>query len=167
MSTPIKNSWSDAERQMLDGILDRLIPGSADGRVPAAGTLGVADFLDATVAKDAGLAKLFRQGLSRASKLAAEIGDRRDASAFETITELLERHEPGFFVALLRQTYMGYYSRADVRPLFGLSLRPTQPDGYSVPPEAAEDIAALVAPVTARGPCYRSVPIEGGVGDGQ
>ena len=31
---------------------------------------------------------------------------------------------------LLRHTYMGYYSRPDVRPHFGLSDRPTQPDGY-------------------------------------
>ena len=69
----------------------------------------------------------------------------------------LESTAPEAFQALLRQTYMGYYSRPDVRVLFGLSDQPTQPNGYDMPSESPEFMAELTAPVVARGRCYRSV----------
>ena len=68
----------------------------------------------------------------------------------------LESSAPEAFQALLRQTYMGYYSRPDVRVLFGLSDQPTQPNGYDVPSESPELMAELTAPVVARGKCYRT-----------
>lgn len=37
--------WNEGERKLVDGMLDQIIPASADGRVPSAGSLGVADFL--------------------------------------------------------------------------------------------------------------------------
>ena len=40
-------AWSETEGTLLHGILDQLIPASADGKVPSAGSLGVAEFLAA------------------------------------------------------------------------------------------------------------------------
>lgn len=37
--------WSDAQRELLDAILDEFIPPSDDGVIPGAGALGVAEFL--------------------------------------------------------------------------------------------------------------------------
>ena len=41
------NTWTEKQRQILDTIMDELIPPSDDGIIPGAGALGVADFLPA------------------------------------------------------------------------------------------------------------------------
>lgn len=144
-STP----WNDVERKLLDAVLDQIIPASADGRIPAAGALGVADFIGA----DPALGPLFRQGLTRMVALATSHGDVVDR---DLVTEL-EREEPAFFAALLRKTYMGYYSRGDIRAILGLSPKPVHPDGYDVPLQDLDELAALTEPVKQRGRCYRAV----------
>lgn len=149
MNTP--DLWNDTERELLDAVLDQIIPASADGRIPAAGALGVADFIGRNVAGDVELGALFRQGLAKAAVLVSA----HDAHVDVRIVARIEQEEPAFFEALLRQTYMGYYSRGDVRALFGLSPKPTQPDGYDVPPDDPEEMAALIEPVKKRGSCYR------------
>ncbi len=128
--------WNEGERKLVDGMLDQIIPASADGRVPSAGSLGVADFLAHRIGADPGLKELFQRGLSRAMTLVDTTGkefDALDADGRYQIVKQLEQREPAFFEALLRHSYMGYYSKASVRPHFGLSERPTQPDGYDVP----------------------------------
>jgi len=64
------------------------------------------------------------------------------AARLRAVVEQLEQHEPAFFVALIRHTYMGYYSDARVRPLFGLSAEPTQSGGYAVPADDPQVHAA-------------------------
>ena len=44
MSDPI--AFTEAQRRVLAHVLDDIIPASADGRLPAAGQLGAADYLD-------------------------------------------------------------------------------------------------------------------------
>ena len=151
--------WSEAERRLASAVLDRIVPASTDGRVPAAGALGVADFLADRASADPPLAALFRQVLAQAAALAEACGvhfDALDAAERDAIVETLEREAPDAFAALVRHVYMGYYSRADVRPLFGLSAAPTQPQGYEVPSDDPGEIAALLAPVRALGRRYRS-----------
>ncbi len=151
-------SWSEAEGRLLSALLDVIVPTSADGRVPAAGALGVTAFLAERAADDTALVTRFREALAYAARLAeARDADFQalDAAERVAVVAALEREAPEAFAALLRYTYMGYYSRADVRPHFGLSPRPTQPDGYTVPDDDAHEMAALLAPVRARGCCYR------------
>ena len=151
-------TWSEAEGHLLNALLDEIVPASADGRVPAAGTLGVADFLAGKAADDPALAALFREVLKRAAQIAEARGasfTALDAAGRVAVVAALERAAPDAFTALLRYTYMGYYSRADVRPHFGLSDRPTQPEGYELPEDDPDELAALLAPVRARGRCYR------------
>ena len=151
--------WSETEGRLLSAVLDRLVPASADGRVPAAGALGVADFLADRASANPPLAALFGQVLAQAEALAEARGahfDALDAAGRDAIVETLEREAPDAFAALVRHVYMGYYSRADVRPLFGLSAAPTQPQGYEVPGDDPDEMAALLASVRTRGRCYRS-----------
>ncbi|MDE0203278.1 MAG: gluconate 2-dehydrogenase subunit 3 family protein [Rhodospirillaceae bacterium] len=150
--------WNEAERRLLNGLLDEIVPASADGRVPAAGVLGVVDFLANKASDDPALAVLLRTVVTRAAALVDSRGasfEALDAAARIAVVEALERAEPDAFTALLQSTYMGYYSRADVRPHFGLSDRPTQPDGYVLPEDDPDELADLLAPVRARGRCFR------------
>ena len=73
------------------------------------------------------------------------------------IVSELETAAPRFFTALLRHTYMGYYTDPSVPHLFGLTGTAPQPDGYDVPDEDLEQLEGLVAPVKNRGRCYREV----------
>ncbi len=150
---------SEAEGRLLRALLDEIVPASADRRVPAAGALGVAEFLASRAVDDPTLAALFHEVLSQAAALAEASGanfHELDALGRVAVVKALEQLAPGAFTALLRHTYMGYYSRADVRPLFGLSPQPTQPEGYAVPDDDPDEMAALLAPVRARGRLYRS-----------
>ena len=119
--------WSEAEGRLLSALLDEIIPASADGRVPAAGALGVAAFLAGKAADDPALAASFREALTHAARLAEAQGatfEALDAAGRTTVVKALEQEAPDAFAALLRHTYMGYYSRADVRPHFGLVVSP-------------------------------------------
>ena len=150
--------WNEAEGRLLVSLLDEIIPASADGRVPAAGTLGVTEFLAGKAAADPSLALSISEALAHAAKLAEAQGtafEALDAAECVAVVEALEREVPDAFAALLRHSYMGYYSRPDVRPHFGLSDRPTQPEGYAVPDDDPDEMAALLAPVRTRGRCYR------------
>ena len=150
--------WNEAERRLLNGLLDEVVPASADGRVPAAGTLGLVDFLGNKASDDPALAALLRAVLIRAAALVETRGasfGALDAAGRIGVVEALERAEPEAFKALLQSIYMGYYSRPDVRPQFGLSDRPTQPDGYVLPEDDPDELEAMLAPVRGRGRCYR------------
>ena len=150
--------WSEDQGRLLTGLLDEIVPASADGRVPAAGALGIAGFLAGKASADPPLAASLREVLSHAAALAEADGanfDDLDAAGRNAVVEALEREAPDAFTALLWHTYMGYYSRADIRPHFGLSDRPTQPEGYELPEDDPDELADMLAPVRARGRRYR------------
>lgn len=150
--------WSEDQDHLLASLLDEIVPSSADGRVTAAGALGVAEFLAAKASADPELTASLRAVLSHAAALAEAGGasfDDLDATGRIAVVEALEREVPDAFTALLWHTYMGYYSRADVRPQFGLSPRPTQPEGYALPEDDPDELADMLAPVRGRGRRYR------------
>ena len=150
--------WSEDQGRLLTGLLDVIVPASADGQVPAAGALGIVDFLVSKASADPALAVSLREVLSHAAALAEARGanfDDLDAAGRMAVVEALEQEAADAFTALLWHTYMGYYSRADVRPHFGLSDRPTQPEGYELPEDDPDELADMLAPVRARGRCYR------------
>lgn len=153
------NVFSDDDyQQLIDGILNQLIPASADGKIPAAGALGIARYLARVAETDAESGKILELGFKRADELLTPKGSKfSDLNNHQQVefVKKLEQQEPEFFSVLLRATYMGYYSRADVRPLFGLSSQPTQPAGYEVPIESPGEMASLTRAVKKRGQCYR------------
>lgn len=148
----------ETQRKLLDALLDLIIPASADGRIPAAGALGVAAFIEQRVATTPDLGQLILHSLAKTAALVDSDGIRLDAA----LVARLEQEEPASFEALLRETYKGYYSRGDIRALLGLSAKPVHPDGYDVPEQDLDEIRALTAPVKKRGRCYRVTSGSGG-----
>lgn len=149
--------WSDREKAMLDAILDQIIPANAERGIPSAASLGLADHLAMVATEDPALATQFHEGLARAEALSTgEPFEALDNDHQVTVLRQLEQEEPGFFKPLLRHTYMGYYSRPDIRTLFGPSSNPVHPDGYDVSRESPELMAELTEPVRRRGSLYRA-----------
>lgn len=148
-----------AKRQLIDGILNTLIPPNADRKVPGAGDLGIAGFLRETANSDEGAGQAFSQLGNVANEMLVRqnvsIGSL-DLSAWTALVAELEKQQPASFELLLRHTYMGYYSRPDTRVLFGLSAQPTQPNGYAVTVEPPDEMASLTRSVRQRGDCFRS-----------
>ena len=141
----------NTQRELLDALLDQIIPASDDGRIPAAGALGVADFIGDRIAVDVELGSLIQHGLAKAAMLVSANGHRVEPD----VVRQLEQDAAHFFAALIRLTYMGYYSRGDIRARLGLSPKPVHPDGYDVPEQDLDEIEMLTASVRKRGQCYR------------
>ena len=128
------NLWNSAQLALLNGILAQLIPSGAN------------------------LQLLFTQGLEYletllkfSEKTAAELSNEE----WTALVSQLEKSQPSFFEMLLRITYMGYYSESAIRPLFGLSAGPTQPEGYLVPADDPVELDRMLESVRQRGVCYR------------
>lgn len=141
--------WNSKDRALLDAILDELIPANPERGIPSAGAFGVADFLGNKIAVDPDLAKAVEALLDRARRLA-------DGVSPDAVRQL-EVDMPEAFEALLRLTYMGYYSRPEVRLLVGVAPWAVHPKGYEVPDEPPEIMSELTAPVRARGRIYREI----------
>lgn len=130
---------------LLDQILDTLIPASPDGRMPAAGALGLADVVRAETAgaRDvvaAGLAALEERGF----------GELDEAGRIEAL-RAVEADQPEFVRTLLVPTCIAYYQHPDVLEGLGLEPRPPHPKGFELEPG---DLAALDR-VRRRGAIYR------------
>ena len=123
--------FSPAQRQLLDAVLDRLIP-PRDNR-PGAGSLGVGDFVESVAVGEPGLIRLFMQGLAAIEIAAAERGaDGFSALSNEAKDEALrsvEASHAGFFEQLVLQVYNGYYTNLTVFESIGYSLPPVPSPG--------------------------------------
>ena len=137
---------------MLDGILDQLIPANPDKGIPSAGQSGVGDFIELRVNEDTAIAQALTDLLSHAPELVADI-------TAESVAQL-ERDHAASFTTLLNLTYMGYYSRPEMRALVGVASWPVHPKGYDVPAESAQLLQQLTAPVVQRGSIYRQPATE-------
>lgn len=137
-------TMSDETRRLLAGIMDILIPANPSRNIPAG---GLADVVDFVVAQEI-------DGLDLLLQSAARAVDGGEPLSPETVRGLEKAH-PESFAALLRATYMGYYSRADIRVRLGVKEAPVHPDGYEVASEPPALLEELTAPVRARGKVYR------------
>ena len=136
------------DRSLLDAILDQLIPANPAKGIPAAGDFGTGDFVDECAQRDDDLGTALATLLNHADKLAA-------AGVTADVVRQIESECPAEFTKILVATYMGYYSRPEIRSLVGVGLHPVHPDGYRVVAEPPELMEALTAPVRARGKAYR------------
>lgn len=143
---------SESQPDPLEAILDTLIPASEDGRMPAAGALGLAPDIRQ---RAAAVLPVIDQGLAAADACAGE----RAAPNFAALTasdrvavlRVVESREPGFLPSLLFHAYPAYYQHESVLIAIGLEPRPPHPKGYDL--EAGE-LGALER-VRARGRLYR------------
>ncbi len=137
----------DDQRGVLACVLDEIVPPSADGRMPGAGALGLADAVERFAANAGALAGLANGLDALAAQGFAALPRERRAAA---LAEFAAR-EPGFVPGLLFPTYTSYYQHPRVYQALGLDPRPPHPQGYTL---EAGDLAKLEA-VRARGPIWR------------
>ena len=145
----------ESQRALLADVLDRLIPSTE--RLPAAGALGVADYIDRVLAGSTDLRRAILEVLLQIDATAGRERSRAfselDGSRKDAVLRRVEASEPVIFQALLRQAYNGYYSDPTVITGLGLEARPPQPTGYEL---EAGDLSPLEK-VKRRGRMYREV----------
>ena len=131
--------------ELLDAILDTLIPPSEDGRMPGAGSLGLA----AAVAEETKAAgEVVAAGLAAAE--AAGFAER-DLEGRVALLRDLESSQPAFVPTLFFTTCAAYYQHPKVLVGLGLEPRPPHPKGYALEPGNLDALER----VRARGKLYR------------
>jgi len=147
--------FSDDEKHALACVLDEIIPGSADGLLPGAGALDLADHLDAALASMPELRAMLVQSLGALAAMAQQRHARAiPALSVEERTALLaelaaSEHSVPPILAL--HTFTGYYKHPRVLEALGCEPRPPHPQGYEM---EANDLT-LLDPVRRRGKMYR------------
>ena len=130
---------------LLDSVLDTLIPPSEDGRMPGAGGLGLSGRV-----REAAPDEVLSPGLDALA--AAGFRELDLADRVETL-RALEAEQPAFVPTVYTTLCTSYYLHPDVQTALGLEPRPPFPKGYELDPG---DLDALER-VRARGPIYRTV----------
>ncbi len=123
--------FSADEKHVLASVLDEIIPPSSDGRLPGAGQIGIASYIDQALQKTPELRSMIAQGLSDLDALAR----RRNAPSFAALSqedklELLNAQ--AFVLPLTFHAYVGYYQHDRVVETLGLEARPPHPKGYQM-----------------------------------
>ena len=126
-----KQIFSPAQRSLLAGVINRIIP--PNDKMPGAGDLGIGVSIEETAASAPGLTCLFNDGLAQ---IGLAVG-KDAAGGFEALSNVakddvlrsIESANPVFFEQLVLQTYNGYYTNPDVFELIGYSLPKLAPPG--------------------------------------
>ncbi len=123
MSTS-RQVFSPAQRELLDSVLDRIIP--AEGNRPGAGSVGVGNYVESVAVGEPGLIRLFVQGLAAIEIAAAERGPDGFAALSDEVKDealrSVEASRGGFFDQLVLQVYSGYYTDLTVFDALGYTL---------------------------------------------
>ena len=137
---------SGAQRHLLSAVLNRIVPASGD--MPAAGDLGIADFVASVAAASTGKRRALLDGLVRIELAASERGGLFATLAETAQTDALravQASSPEFFQELVTQTYRGYYTNETVCGALG--YRPPNREDYDPLPFDE----SLLEPVRQRG----------------
>ena len=143
------------QQRMVDGLLEVVIPPSADGRLPGAGTLGLMDCIARTLRQMPMVRPVLDYGLATL----AELAGRRHAGGWAALS-LAERtqvfaeftaSDQFFLPAFLFLAYSSYYQAPPVVEALGLEARAPHPKGYPM----EEDDLGLLEAVRRRGRLYR------------
>ena len=137
---------SNEQTRTLVNVLDTIIPADPERGMPAAGQLGIADY----VLQAADLVSIVAAGLS--ALIDAGFDDLDPPQRADALNEIAAS-QPGFLPVLLFQTYLGYYQNPATLAALGLPPRPPHPLGY----EIEENDLSLLEPVRAREKFYREV----------
>ena len=150
MTTTTANTiLSDEQQALLTAVLNRIVPAHAD--MPAAGDLGVADFVANIAAAATHRRRILLDGLAQIEIAAQERGASFDALPPATQTATMQAvadANPAFFQELVTQTYRGYYTNATV--FDQLKYRPPNRADYH--PQPFDE--SLLEPVRQRGPIW-------------
>jgi len=130
--------FSPDEERALSSVLDEIVPPRGDARLPGAGELGLARYIEHAVQQTPALGRAIAQGLAALDDLAGS----RGAPGFAALSSLdklevlneIATTEPGFLPGLIFHTYAGYYQNGRVMEALGLEPRPPHPEGYEMEP---------------------------------
>lgn len=140
----MNDSHSSDELRALAGVLDTLLPASADGRLPAAGALGLAEPVQARLG-DAW--PVIATGLDACETAARARGAEDFASLSlaeaSAVLEDVSADEPAFLGGLIFQAYTTYYEHPQVVEALGLEARPPYPGGYALEPGDLDQLARV------------------------
>jgi hypothetical protein len=140
-------AFSADEARLLVGLLDAVVPASADGRLPGAGQLDLVEHIARTVRETPMLRPVVEYGMSALGELAAKRAD-------DDLRAVLEEFAAGdqfFMPAFLFLVYSTYYQNPRVLAALGLEARPPHPKGHEMEPI---DLT-LLDPVRRRGGMFR------------
>jgi len=148
---------SDDER-MLTTLLDTILPPSADGRLPGAGSAALVRHVASTVERMPMLRTVVEYGLSGIGERARQrnpVGwDALSPDERTTVVREFTAENEFFLPGFLFLVYSGYYVDPAVVRTFGFEPRPPHPTGYAM---EGEDLASLLEPVRRRGKMYRDI----------
>jgi hypothetical protein len=129
-TTPL---FSADETSILASVLDEIIPPTADGRLPGAGQLGLAEFVVEALRQTPELAAMVARGLAELDEQARAC----NAPGFTTLAredKVRLLNNWGFVLPLMVHACAGYYRHARVINALGLEARPPHPKGYEMAP---------------------------------
>jgi hypothetical protein len=151
-----ESGFTDEQRHAINRVLDEIIPPSQDGRLPGAGQLGVADYVDRALRSMPALRAMFVESVSALDTIAGRRHARRFAElATHEQAAVINEHASSadaFPPILVLHAYGGYYQHARVLEALGLGSQPPHPTGYEMQPN---DLS-LLDPVRQRAPMYRT-----------
>lgn len=113
----------------LVAVLDTLVPASSDGRLPAAGSIGLGPEICEQLAKTPPLWAMVREGLQQLEELCRSQHGVSFRAAPEDQRAALLNSQP-FLLPLLMHTLVIYYRHPAVLAGIGLAPRPPHPEGY-------------------------------------
>ena len=125
--------FSADEQRTLASVLDELIPPSHDGKLPGAGQLGIAGYVEQALRKMPELKSMIAQGLADLDDLARS-RNAADFAALSRADKVQLLNQQGFIFPLMFHAYAGYYQHARVVEALGLEARPPHPQGYHMEP---------------------------------
>ena len=119
-----KQVFSQAQRDLLSEVLNRIIP--PKDKLPGAGNLGIAAYIEEVVSANTGLTRLFNEGLAKISVAAGQDAAQGfgtlSNTAKDDLLKAVESANPVFFDQLVLQTYNGYYTNQEVFDAIGYKL---------------------------------------------
>jgi hypothetical protein len=130
---------------LLDAILDTLIPPSKDGRMPGAGSLGIADAVRAEASETHEVVEAGLEAAAAAGFL------ELDADGRTELLRELDATQPTFVSTLYVPACTAYYQHPEVWGGLGLEARPPHPKGYELEAGNLDQLER----VRARGKLYR------------
>ena len=126
-----KKVFSPAQRSLLTGVINRIIP--SHGKLPGAGRLGIAAFIEDAAAATPSMTRLFNEGLAQIAVAAGQNScqgfESLSDSAKDDLLRTIEAADPVFFDQLVLQTYNGYYTSPEVFELIGYAVPNLAPPG--------------------------------------
>jgi hypothetical protein len=149
--------FSAEQARSLASLLDEIIPPSSDGKLPAAGGLGVIAYVESALQQMPVLKPPIVQGLSVLEEVAGRCKSERFASLAKRdrleVLEELASVDAAFLPTLTFLAFVGYYRDGRIVEALGLEPRPPHPGGYEMPPNDF----SLLDQVRKRAKLYRDV----------